>query len=230
MEESGSEHAAEERISRVVNELYRVTNETYRVRRELYLADTPPPHSAVTFVHSQPHGAHIPDDLLFFVFGFFVLGFLVERRLSGIVGRSVSDALARHVARAIAGAISGAVVTTSSESPRGQFRAGPGRGAHPTWTPHQPEQEHQDRREAASDSDSEVDWSGVRPVAPRFTLSLPHGDSLEQTRQRTADTVAAVIGWVASNLDFIPPTYPRRRPRRLPRGRPKKYKKRAQEP
>ncbi|KAI5704309.1 hypothetical protein M8J75_003922 [Diaphorina citri] len=39
-----------------------------------------------------------------------------------------------------------------------------------------------------------------------------------------------VIGWVASNVDFIPPTYPRRRPRRLPRGRPKRYKKRAQEP
>ncbi|KAI5700838.1 hypothetical protein M8J75_003404 [Diaphorina citri] len=146
MEESGSGHAAEEQIARVINELYQVTNQTYRLRRELYhLAETPPPTPPSRSSMRSPTGPHIPDDPLsfvvflafFFVFGCFVLGFLVERRLSDIFGCSVSDALARHVARTISGDISDTVVTTSSEPPCGPLRTGPGCGAHPTWTPHQ---------------------------------------------------------------------------------------------
>ncbi|KAI5736442.1 hypothetical protein M8J76_003288 [Diaphorina citri] len=209
---------------------------------------------------ARPDGAHIPDDPLSFVVFlayFFVFGFLVERRLSDIFGCSVSDALA---ATSSVPSPATSPIPSSPPHPNPpavHFELVPDveltpRGPRISITfedpdavpfmsdtdsdsdsdvPNAPaaEQQHQDRREATSDSDSE-DWSGVRPVAPRFLLSLPHGDSIEQTGQRTVDTVAAVIGWVASNVDFIPPTYPRRRPRRLPRGRPKRYKKRAQEP
>ncbi|KAI5697332.1 hypothetical protein M8J76_013437 [Diaphorina citri] len=211
----------------------------------------------------RPHGAHIPDDLLFFAL-FFVFGFFSTSASSSSAASPASSAAPSptpsHATSPVPSPAPSPVPSSPPHPnpPAAHFELVPDveltpRGPRISVTFEDPdavpfmsdtdsdsdscvptapaaEQEHQDPRAAASDSDSEVDWSGVRPMAPRFTLSLPHGDSLERTRQRTADTVAAVIGWVASNVDFIPPTYPRRRPRRLPRGRPKKYKKRAQEP
>ncbi|KAI5708953.1 hypothetical protein M8J76_006956 [Diaphorina citri] len=251
MEESGSEHVSEEQISRVVNELYRVTNENYRIRRELYMVETPPPTSPSRSSIRSPTGPTSPTTS-----SSSSSAFSSSASSSDVVSPASSAAPSPTPSHATSPVPSPAPSPPPHPNPPAvHFELVPDveltpRGPRISVTFKDPdavpfmsdtdsdscvptapaaEREHQDRREVTSDSDSEMDWSSVRPVTPRFTLSLPHGDSPEHTRRPTADTVAEVISWVASNLDFIPPTYPRRRPRRLPRGRPRKYKRRTRE-